>query len=292
MGPRLASIFDKNLYGRGFFLSFLYVVVGLTIQFLFHWIFNLQLLFVYLPLYLGLVLVIGFVTKNSKRQFHSIGWLTSVLLFLVSIFSKSFGLTFSFEESWYGLFQRLLVLGIGEIAFLLSLINIIVIGQRESLRRNIGLENNFFDREKQTWRRKLEGFPNSYKLLERLDEGQFVHSLFDQGFFNLTILWSCNVMEKTVDAVADEIISKNPEKEKLFRKEKGKRLPYPTQLRNLGYKSYQDKEKFNLDTLWHKVRNKIAHHNYTPTFEETNKTLEILISFTREMPTVLQSWKS
>jgi len=240
---------------------------------------------------LGFVLITGFLTKNFSREFHPIGWFTSVILFLTSILAKSFGFTYSFEASLYGFSQWLFVLAISEIGFLFSLMNIIIIGQRQSLRKGLGLEDKFFDKEKEIWRKKLERFPNLDRILEGLDEGRVVHNLFDQGFFNLTILWSCNVIEEVVDAVVDVIISKDPKKETLFRNERDYRLPYPVQLRNLGYKSYQDKTEFNVGNLWH-TRHKIAHRNYRPSYKETNGTLKILISFSKEIPSVLHTWES
>jgi len=35
----------------------------------------------------------------------------------------------------------------------------------------------------------------------------------------------------------------------------------------------------------------IAHHNYKPKFHETNETIKILISFSKEMPEILHKWK-
>lgn len=128
------------------------------------------------------------------------------------------------------------------------------------------------------------------KILDDLYEGRFVASLFDKGFFNFGILWSCSVMEKIVDVVAAEIVSKTPERASLFRYEGGRRRPYPEQLNNLGYGLEETRKK----VLWHvwEVRNEIAHRNHRPTFDETSEALRILISFTQEMPIILKSWGS
>lgn len=153
----------------------------------------------------------------------------------------------------------------------------------------------FFAKEKDRWKSEVGEFPNLDKILDSLDGGRFAAGLFDKGLFNLTILWSCNIMEEVVDAITEGIIIKSPEKKKLFRKESGSRLSYPLQLRSLGYEFCQKNKnimQLNIDTLWHKVRNKIAHHNYKPTFDETNGTIVILTSFIKETPVILQKWKS
>jgi len=184
------------------------------------------------------------------------------------------------------------VFSLSENAFVISIIMIVVSGQRASLRKSIGLNDDFFEKEKRTWENQLDGFPNLDRILENLDEGRLIASLFDKGFFNLVVLWSCNVMEEVVDATAKGVISKCPEKRQLFKTETGHGLPYPTQLKNLGYRSYQSNEEFNIDRLWNRLRNKIAHHNYRPSFDETNKALQVIVSFVKEMPTILQDWKS
>jgi len=229
--------------------------------------------------------MLGFVTKNSKREFHPMNWWLSLLLLFVSVFSKLLSVTFPFENTLVGLLKRLFVLSISESAFLVSLTMIVVHGQRVSLREKIGLHDKFFDKERSEWKSKLDEFPNSEKILESLDEGRFVARLFDSGFFNLAILWSCNVVERIVDATTAGIISKAPKKKILFRTEEGRRLTYPVQLEKLGYESY------NVETLWHRIRNKIAHHNYKPTFPETKEALEIIVSFVKEMPAILHNSK-
>ena len=298
LGLMFDAICDKNLYRRGFLSSSLFLIFGLIIQYLFHFLLNPQLLVVYIPLYVGLVLVTAAFTKNFRIEFHPMPLWLAYLLLYTSAFSKAFAFVAPFENEFVGfppLAQLLLVLSISETAFLVSLVTIVVFGQRISLRNNVGLGDKFFDEEKNRWKSEVEGFPNFDKILKSLDGGRFVARLFDKGLFNLTILWSCNVMEEVIDAIAEGIINKNPEKKMLFRNEKGFRRPYPSQIKNLGYdfcQKSQNKVQLNVETLWYKVRNKIAHHNYRPTFFETYETLKILISFVRETPVILQKWSS
>lgn len=67
-------------------------------------------------------------------------------------------------------------------------------------------------------------------------------------------------------------------------------MSYPDRLRNLGYEYSAEDKLFGVDILWNKIRNKIAHHNYKPTFDETYEALKILVSFTHTMPSILKTW--
>jgi hypothetical protein len=102
-------------------------------------------------------------------------------------------------------------------------------------------------------------------------------------------------MEKIIDAAADGIIQKDSLKRPLFKKEKGGPQRYPSQLRNLNYIQRQEmgrrNEQMNIDDLWDKVRNPIAHHNIKPTFDQTFGALIIFVSFIQEFPKTLQAWK-
>lgn len=290
----LPTILDKNLYGRNFFTtSFPYLIFGLFIQFVFYLsITSPHLMISYLPAYLVFVIISGFATKNTKKEFHPMGWWMTLLMLFVSALSKIFALVAPFAPRMFlpPLLQLLFVLGISESAFIASIISVVVLGQRASLRARAGLDDKFFKREKIRWKRELAGFPNSDKILESLDGGRFVASLFDSGFFNLAILWCCNVMEEVIDAITEGIIDVAPEKKGLFRTDKGRKR-YSLQLKHLGYESILKDNRFNVNILWHKVRNDIAHRNYRPTFYETNETLKILVSFMKEMPGILQKWR-
>ena len=292
-------IWDKSLYGRGFFRkSFLYLVFGLVVQFFMHFLFSPHLLIIYLPAYVSVILITAGFTKNIKREIHPMPpWLAYLLLF-TSALSKAFAFVAPFPDVYFffpPFLQRLSVLMISETALFASLVTIVILGQRSSIRDSVGLDDRFFDKEKDRWKDEVEDFPNLDKILEGLDGGRFIADLFDKGFFNLTILWSCNIMEEVIDAITDGIIGENPENKSKFRNKEGRRKPYPVQLENLGYISIikQPKdEEFDVEKLWHEVRNKIAHHNYTPTFDETKETLKTLISLVKATPKILlsKSW--
>lgn len=288
----LKSIIDKNLY-RGIFFAYIVVpsIFALIIQFLFSFWRNLHLFIIYFIIYCCLIVVLGLRAKNMPA-FHPMGFLSAVLLLTTSAFSKMLALIILIDPTYANPAGFYVILILSEPALLLALISIIVYAQRTSLRKSVGLHDKFFDKEKARWENELKEFPNLDNILNSVSGGRFIKDLFDKGLFNLTILWSCSVMGETIDAIATGIISKNPEKEKLFKKENcHKQRYYPTQLKNLGYKLYPRENQFNLHTLWG-VRRKIAHTPYMPTYNETRGALEILVSFTKEIPTILLNWKS
>lgn len=141
----LDAIRDKNLYGRSFFFrSFFFLIFGLIIQYYVHYLLNPQLLIIYIPLYVGLILVSALFTKNFQIEFHPMPMWLAYLLLYTSVFSKAFAYVAPFENTFIGFLKHLLVIMISEPAFLVSLMTIAVLGQRVSLRNNVGLGDNFF----------------------------------------------------------------------------------------------------------------------------------------------------
>ena len=285
LGLAFNAIVDRNLYRRSFFSkSLIYLIIGLVLQYYTFYLLIPQWLIVYAVFYVGLILISGAFAKNVKREFHSMAWWLAYLLFLTSVLSLAFAIIAPFENTMLGFLKRLLIVVISEPAFLISIMTIAVYGQRASLRRNIGLNDRFFEEEKNRWKKEKTSFPNLNKILDSLNAGRFVISLFDKGLFNLTVLWSCNVMEKVTDAITEELINLNSSRREMFRKKSGFPLPYAQQLKNLGYSFHP-----RCRGLW-KIRNKIAHRNHKPTFEETNEALTILTLFARETPAILKKW--
>lgn len=286
--PSFEAIRDKNLYGRKFFSGgFFYLVFGLIMQFFAYFLLTPQYLVFYIPLYFIAIFLLSAPFAKNLWEFHPMNLSLAYMMLYTSVFAKVFVLYVPFPFGpTFNLLTWFVVVSISEIAFLSSLVSIVVVSQRGSLRIKIGLLDKLFDKEKDVWKRELKGFPNLDKVVDSLDEGRFIASLFENGYFNLTVLWSCSVMEKAVDSIQDGMISKNPENIKLFEEEKGKRLAYTRKLRNLGFndKDYQ----LDFERVWHKIRDRVAHHTHKPTFEETEETLKTLITFTREMPKILQ----
>ena len=191
--------------------------------------------------------------------------------------------------------QFALLYTISVLALTMAIVETTVYGQRLSLRKNMQLTNEFFKKQEKMWKEKLEGFPNSENIIESIDDSRAVATLFDRGAFGLAVLWSCNIMEQTIDAIAEGIISKNPEKKDLFRKQDNTPVRYPKQLENIGFKPNLAKnrkdEQITTEALWHEIRRNIAHYNHKPTFQQTYGAIYILNSFIKEMPEILQNWK-
>lgn len=293
---KLHAVFDWRLYGRTFLLRSLpFLVIGLLIQSYVIFVLNRQVLSFYVPLAFGLILICALGAKNVSREFRPIGYYLGLLFLFASLLAETSTFLIRVENSLYGAFQILLVFFISIAAFTISITHIAVWGQRVSLRDSARLTDDFFKKQKEKWENELTGFPNLNKILDGLDNGRFVADLFDSGSFNLVVLWSCNVMEKIIDAAAEGIISKEPAKRRLFKKEDGSSERYPLQLKNLGYdielENGNGDDQLSIEALWHKIRNDVAHRNYRPMFYETYGALTILVSFMERMPKTLQSCK-
>lgn len=292
----LRALWDRRLYGRTFLLNSVpFLGFGFFFQLSVIFVLNRQMLSFYVAVFLGLILFSALGAKNFAKEFHCIGYHLGLLFLFASVLAETATFLLHVENSLYGVFQILVVFCISTVAFVISTMHITVWGQRASLRVSAGLTNGFFRKQKKIWEHELGKFPNFNNILENLDDGQFVAGLFDRGSFNLVILWSCNVMEKIIDATVEGIISKDPTKRPVFKKEDGSRQRYPLQLKNLGYEIGSESEnkgdQVSIEALWHKIRNDVAHRNIRPTFHETYGALTILVSFMEKMPKTLQAWK-
>lgn len=290
----LHIIFDKRLYGRKmFYFSLPILGIAFIINSIILYFFNYWLLMPYAIIFLLYILVCALPAKNiGGRDFHVMEPFLSSLFLLTSVFGVFATIAFSngllgytFSSLEYFLFFM-----ISQIALLISVLHVTVYGQRFSLRESAGLTDDFFDKQRKVWSDELKEIPSANKIVTCLEDGKFIPHLFDKGLFNLTVLWSCNVMEKIIDAATDEIIARKPEKRSLFFKNDGRRIPYSDRLKNLGFEYSAEERLFDIDILWDKIRNKIAHHNYKPTFDETYETLKVLVSFTHKMPSILKTW--
>lgn len=292
------SILDRRLYYSSSFLlqTCPLLVIGLFFEIIIFVTLNPPMLFVYVPTFVLMILVAGLAAKNYALEVHNMGYFKGFLFLLTSALASTAPfILFKPGDSLSASFQFILTFAISTIALTLAIVEITVWGQRASLRRSMKLEHDFFKRQKKVWEEKLAGFSNKDKITNALEDGQFIVTLFDRGSFNVTVLWSCNLMEKIVDAAAEEICFKNLSRRELFRKEDNSRLGYPKQLENLGFCLTQEMrkqdERLSTRELWHRIRNDIAHENYKPTFQETSGAIHILISFMEEMPDILTGWK-
>jgi len=291
------GIFDKRLYGFSFFLlSGPPLALSLPIMGIIYNALNRMMFLFYVPLLIILILVSGLSSKNYvlNREVPSMGYFHGLLFLVASYLAVTTPFLMRFSNDLIGSFQFLLLFCISTLALTIAFVDMTILGQRVSLRSKIRLTDDFFDKQKKAWEKEIEGFPNAEKIISALDDGRFVQVLFDRGSFNLAVLWSCNVMEEIIDAVTNVIIQKDQMKSELFKNEKGGPLRYPLQLKNLDYihkhKIGRKSEQLSIDDLWDKVRNRIAHHKYKPTFTETYGALIIFVSFLEELPKKLQSW--
>jgi hypothetical protein len=292
------AVCDKRLYGFGsfFFLSGPLLAAGFATQVLIYLALNRLMLYIYAPLFIMLVFFSGLGSKNFALEVHNMGRFRAFLFLLASVLASTLPFTLAQPtDPLYGLYRFFLLFAISSLALTIAITEVTIWGQRVSLREKMGLADVFFTKQKKVWEKKLADFPNLEDILISIDSGRFIATLFDRGSFNLAVLWSCNLMEQIIDAVAAVIISRNPQRMELFKKEDGSPVRYPKQLKSLGFKPNIEKnrkdEQITTEALWHEIRNDIAHRNDKPTFQQTSGTICILVSFMEEMPEILEAWK-
>jgi hypothetical protein len=287
------------LYGLGsfFFHSGPLLGVGFVIQVAFYFALNrLTMLYVYVPLFALLVLFSALGTKNFGGEVNNMGYFRCFLFVLVSVMSSIAPFYVKQpSDPLVASLQFALMFGISVVALTMAIIEATIFGQRLSLRSKMQLTEEFFKKQRRVWEEKLSGFPNSENITKSIDGSRALVALFDKGSFGPAVLWSCGVMEQTIDAIADGIISGNSEKRSLFRKPDNNPQRYPKQLEILGFKpdltKNKEDEQISTEALWHDLRRNIAHYTYKPTFQQTYGAIYILICFLREMPEILQNWK-
>lgn len=287
------AIADRRLYGVNFFLQAgPLLAVGFLVGFSVLFTLNHVALTVYVCVFFLFVLISGLGSKNYGREIPGMGYFRGLLFLIVSVLASPMPFL-TLENSLYGLIRFCLLLTITYCSLWVAVTEVTISGQRVSLRESIPLKKEFFAKQKGIWKEKLAGFHNLEEIVSDLDDGKFVTSFFDRGSFDLAVLWSCNIMEEIIDKVIEDIVSSFPEKKALFRKDNGKNLRYPEQLRNLGFEPQEKRNAggLSLDKLWHEVRNNIAHHKYKPSFHETYGALTMLVLFIEEMPRILEAWE-
>lgn len=293
----LEAIFDKRLYGQDFFwVSGPPLGLAFFLQALIFFEINQLMLYIYVFFFALLVLVSALGSKNFRREVNNIGRIGCFLFILASALGSLAPFTVHLpSDPLVALLQFALLFGAWFGAFMMAIFETTIFGQRLSLRGNLKLTDEFFKKQSKVWKEKLLGFPNSEEIIRSIDGSRALVTLFDKGSFGLVVLWSCNVMEQTIDAIAKGVISRNPEKRNLFRKPDNSPQRYTKQLEILGFKpdlsKNKEDEQITTEALWHDIRNNIAHHNIKPTFQQTYGAIYILNSFLREMPEILQNWK-
>jgi hypothetical protein len=241
-----------------------------------------------------LVLVSAFGSKNmTRREVHSMGHFRVFLFSIVSVMASLAPFTVNQpSDPWLATAQFLFLFSISTIALTIAVVEITMYGQRISLRNSMKLDSKFFKKQQKIWSEKLSEFPNSENIVSSIDEGKAVLELFDRGSFGHAILWSWAVMERTLDAVADGVISREPARREIFRHRNNYRKGTVEQLENLGFcpnlSESRDNEPLTLKNLYD-VRNDFSHRSVLPTFQQTFETMATLKSFVEEIPGILQS---
>ena len=293
----LSAIFDRRLYGTAFFIySVPLLIVTFSIQMAVYIGLKSPMLYAYIPLFVILVILSAVWSKNmSSREVPSMGYFRLLLFSLASVMASLAPFTVSQpSDPWLATAQFLLLYGISTLVLTFAVVEITVYGQRISLRNSVKSDVEFFKKQKKVWAEKLADFPNSDNIVTCIDGAKVVPQLFDSGSFGLTLLWSCAVMEQTIDAVAEGVISKEPSRREMFRHKNNFRKAYLEQMENLGFcpdlSKSRDDEKITLEDLY-SVRNDFAHRNVLPTFQQTFGAMATLKSFIEEMPEILQGLK-
>lgn len=294
----LSAVFDRRLYGTAFFAeSIPLLAITFSVQVAVYVGLKSPMLYAYIPLFVILVILSAIWSKNmSGKEAHSMGHFRIFLFSLASVMASLAPFTVSKPpDPWLATAEFLLLYGISTLALTIAVVEITVYGQRISLRNSMKLDAKFFEKQKKAWAEKLTDFPNSDNIVNCIDGAKVVPQLFDNGSFGLALLWSCNIMEQTIDAIAEGMITIEPARQEMFRDQDNIRRGYPKQMGNLGFSPNLDKnrkdERISLEKLWHSVRNDFAHRNIRPTFQQTFGAMATLKSFIEEMPDILQNWK-
>lgn len=291
----LSATFDRRLYGLSSFvlLSGPYLAIGFIVQVLIYLALNPAGLLIFVPLFALLILISAIASKNLGREVNSVGFNHGFLFFIATILaSVTPFLIKTPSDPIQASLQFIVLYAVSATALIVAVVDITVCGQRVSLRESMQLTENFLKKQKQVWEKELGNFPNAEKIISNMDGCRAIPALFDKGSFGLAVLWICNVIEQTTDAIAEGVISKDSSKKKLFRKEDNSLVRYPKQLANIGFepklKNRRDEEQITTEFLWHEVRRKIAHYNYKPSFEETSGAIYILNNFIIQVPNLLK----
>ena len=261
----------------------MYLLIGLCFQYFFHYQGNLLGLLVYALFYSCLVYLTGILSKSSHSFVQGINWNVSVLLFLTSVLSKSFLVLAVSQRLIRDIIPFSLTFIISEISFIVGLVYIGIFSERRALISSILTNFNIFEKVRNCIKKNDE----NEDISEKIKEGEKVVLLFQNGMFNLTILWCCNTMEQIMSILIRKIENKNNDNKKLFLNEKGKIVSRPKQISILNFTFNRNEGDEN--DIW-EIRNKIAHSNYTPKYEETEKSILFFRNFINDLDTIMKQW--
>jgi hypothetical protein len=148
----LTTLIDKRLYLHSFFFhAFPFIIIGLSVEVLICIALNPSMLLIYLLVFGIIILVSGLGAKNYFAEVYAMGRFEGFLFLLSSMLASStpFVLLKPTNSLNY-LFLYLLIFTISTSALILSIIEITIRGQRVSLRQNINITKDFFDKQKKS----------------------------------------------------------------------------------------------------------------------------------------------
>jgi hypothetical protein len=295
------TVLDRRLYGPKFVSTTLFpLITVLLVQFFVEFFLSNQFpvqYIIYCVVLFFLVIISAFFSKNMLgkiEEFNPIGSKSSLALVFLSSISIFFSFTFKQGDALNYMIIDGIVFASAQVTLTYGIVNIVVIGHRASVIDKMNLKNNFFKKAAERWKIEINDLPEIEKILENLNQGKYVTQFYERGSFDLVILWSCSMMSNIINSATEPIIAKFPEKKMLFRQLRVNKAyeefidfeRCPIQLSHLGLDSTNS--KFNLQNIW-KVRNDIAHRNIKPTFSQTIETLEVLVTFTNDMPKLVKA---
>ena len=143
------TISDKNLYGKWFvWKSLIPLIGGLIFPLSIYLATQSVLIFIFLPFYVLFILLCALPAKNVKSEFHPVNfWVAYILLIssmLVAVYPFVAILPIESISDW---FQFLLIFVFSQVAWGISVAHLIVLAYRHSLRHNLGLRDDFFEKE-------------------------------------------------------------------------------------------------------------------------------------------------
>jgi hypothetical protein len=230
--------------------------------------------------------------SSRRRETWGMGRFRVFLFSFISLMASAVPFTISRpSDPWLATGQYFLLYSISTLALTLAVTEITIYGQRISLRESMKLTDDFFKNQKKIWVKELTDFPNSENIVNCIDGAPAVITSFDRGSFGLALLWSFAVMEHTLDATAEAVISREPEKSWIFKHRNDFRKSFVEQIENLGFSpdlsENQEDEKIVLKDLY-SIRNDFAHRAVLPTFQQTFAAMATLKSFVEKMPEILR----
>lgn len=219
---------------------------------------------------------------SARVRFNPVAEWWAALNFYTSLICWLFADTLSQRQEpiYFSLFILVETLAIATL--LLSFMSLIVRIQRRSKRDTMKFDERFLKNMEGRWARLIPKEEHNERevILGAMHGIQYVTDLFDMGMFSLAVLWCCS----TIETMADSLIKIAYARSSAFDRKTALTLPSPKKLTALGFPQGRASDTIgqvdsSLNTVFHEIRGKIAHHNNNPSFDETCKAMIVLRDF-------------